>query len=331
MDKNPDDPDFRSCAMDIAKYVSHFNEQRTSGMILDPRGNGGGSLREAVLLAAVFLKPSPVVQISDTRQIGILRTFDDEPMFAYRKPLVVMIDRASASASEIVAGVLQDTGRAVVVGDRRSHGKGTVQTVMPVGPEKYGSMKITTARFYRVNGSSTQVKGIESDIVLPSWLDGIGEIGEDKLPGALPWTETQPVDYAIQWNMAMLIPALREASDLRVLNDEKYERHLKSVRFFKESAERQTVSLERKARKEQMKEDRRNREEVDPEDDDYEDDDVVSAYVNSEKGLNLEKDSVLRESFNIVCDIVRLTNGEEIPPPPPPRRLPAWLRMLGNE
>jgi carboxyl-terminal processing protease len=332
MDKSPDDPDFRSCAQDVAKYVAKFNDARTDGMILDLRGNGGGSLREAVLLAAVFLKPSPVVQISDTRQVGVLRTFDDAPMFAYRKPLVVMIDRASASASEIVAGVLQDTGRAVVVGDRCSHGKGTVQTVMPVGPEKYGSMKITTARFYRVNGSSTQVKGIESDIRLPSWLDGIGEIGEDKLPGALPWTEIQPINYDIQWNMAMLIPELREASDLRTLNDVRYERHMKAVKFFMESAERKTVSLERSKRKAQMIEDRKNREEVDPDEDeeDYEDD-AVAAYVKSDKGLDLEKDVVLKESLNIVADIVRLTNGEEIAQPAPQRRLPGWLRMLGNE
>jgi carboxyl-terminal processing protease len=334
MDKAPNDPNFRSCALDVASYVAKFNEERTDGMILDLRGNGGGSLREAVLLSAIFLKPSPVVQISDTRQVGVLRTFDDAPMFAYRKPLVVMIDRASASASEIVAGVLQDTGRAVVVGDTRSHGKGTVQTVMPVGPEKYGSMKITTARFYRINGSSTQVKGIESDIRLPSWLDGIGEIGEDKLPGALPWTEIQPIDYNIQWNMAMLIPSLKEASDLRILNDEKFDRHLKAVKFFKESADRKTVSLERNKRKKQMVEDRKNREEIDPdeEDDDYkEDDDAISAYVKADKGLELEKDAVLKETLNIVSDIVRLTNGEEIPQPAPQKRLPAWLRMLGNE
>jgi carboxyl-terminal processing protease len=178
------------------------------------------------------------------------------------------------------------------------------------------------------------VKGIESDIRLPSWLDGIGEIGEDKLPGALPWTEIQPIDYNIQWNMAMLIPSLKEASDLRILNDEKFDRHLKAVKFFKESADRKTVSLERNKRKKQMVEDRKNREEIDPdeEDDDYkEDDDAISAYVKADKGLELEKDAVLKETLNIVSDIVRLTNGEEIPQPAPQKRLPAWLRMLGNE
>jgi carboxyl-terminal processing protease len=334
MDKDPGDPDFRSCSLDVAKYVSMFNEERTAGMILDLRGNGGGSLREAVMLAAIFMKPSPVVQIRDTRQVGVLRTLDDEPMFIYRKPLVVMIDRASASASEIVAGVLQDTGRAIIVGDGRSHGKGTVQTVMPVGPEKYGSMKITTARFYRVNGSSTQVKGIESDIHLPSWLDGVGGIGEDDFPGALPWSEIQPVSYDIQWNMAMLIPELKEASARRLEKDERYQRHLKSVKFFKESAEQKVAPLEREKRKSQMKENRKNREELDPEEsegEEFEDEDTVSAYVSADKTIDLEKDSVLKETFNIVADIVRLTNGEEMPQPVQRRPLPAWLRLLGDE
>ena len=141
-------------------------------MILDLRGNGGGSLMEAVMLTALFVRPNPgpcpVVQIRETRNLYVLPTFPDQPTFAYRKPLVVLIDRHSASASEIVAGALQDTGRAVIVGDTQSHGKGTVQTVLPMGRQEYGSMKITTARFYRINGSSTQVKGVASDICLPS-------------------------------------------------------------------------------------------------------------------------------------------------------------------
>ena len=143
------------------------------------RGNGGGSLREAVLLSALFVQSGPVVQIRDLRTIGCLPIPPGNPI-AFRKPMVVLTDRASASASEIVAGHLQDTGRAVVIGDRRTHGKGTVQSVMGLGPEKYGSIKVTTARFYRINGRSTQVEGVPADIHLPSLLDSL-DIGEDKL------------------------------------------------------------------------------------------------------------------------------------------------------
>ena len=331
MDKAPNDPAFRSCAQDVANYAIKFNEQNVDGMILDLRGNGGGSLREAVYLSAVFMKHSPIVQIADSRQSGILRTDDEGPSFIFRKPLVVMIDRASASASEIVAGVLQDTGRAVVVGDVRSHGKGTVQTVMPVGPEEYGSMKITTARFYRINGSSTQVKGVESDIHLPSWLDGIGEIGEDKLPNALPWTEMFETQYEIQWNMATLIPELRLLSAKRLEKDTQYQKHLNAVNFFKESAERKVVSLQRDVRKEQMKKDRENRKEFeDQDDDDSKDDGLERAIMASSKAKKLEKDCVLRESFNILGDIIRLTAASPMKNPSPRRQLPAWLRALGR-
>ena len=143
MDKRPNDPEYRSCSLDVGKYVAQFNRRETQGMILDLRGNGGGSLKEAVLLAQLFLQPSPVVQIREARNLGVLPTFPDLPTFAYRKPLIVLIDRLSASASEIVAAVLQDTGRAIVIGDTQSHGKGTVQTVYPMGSEIFGSMKVT--------------------------------------------------------------------------------------------------------------------------------------------------------------------------------------------
>ena len=156
MDKRPNDPEFRSCAMDVAKYLADFNAQGAEGLVLDLRGDGGGSLAEAVRLSALFVQFGPVVQIRDLRGVGCLPIPPGNPV-AFKKPMVVLTDRASASASEIVAGHLQDTGRAIVIGDSRTHGKGTVQTVMGMGPEKYGSIKVTTARFYRINGRSTQV------------------------------------------------------------------------------------------------------------------------------------------------------------------------------
>ena len=156
MDKRPQDPGYRSCAMDVAKLIAEFNAEDVGGLVLDLRGNGGGSLREAVLLSALFVPNGPVVQVKDVRSLGCLPIPYGNPV-AFRRPLVVLTDRASASASEIVAGHLQDVGRAVVLGDGKTHGKGTVQTVLGMGPAQYGSMKITTARFYRVDGRSTQL------------------------------------------------------------------------------------------------------------------------------------------------------------------------------
>ena len=304
MDKKPGDPQYRSCSLDVAKWVSKFNTQGVEGLVLDLRGNGGGSLREAVLLTALFVRPNPgpcpVVQIREKSNVYPLYTFPDIPTFAWRKPLIVLIDRFSASASEIVAGALQDTGRAIVVGDRRSHGKGTVQTVMELGgnPETpNGSVKVTTARFYRINGSSTQVKGVESDICLPSSLDERTDIGENNLPNALPWTMIEPLQFEQIWNMPNYVQPLKALSEARLKDSPEYARRKEVVRLCREFSERRTVSLERAAKKEEKK-----------------------------------NDFVLKESFNILSDLVRLTDGAEAPDAVVrPRNLPPWLRALGGD
>ena len=328
MDKRPGDPEYRSCSLDVGKYVAQFNRQETQGMILDLRGNGGGSLKEAVLLAQLFLTPSPVVQIREVRNLGVLPTFPDLPSFAYRKPLVVLIDRLSASASEIVAAVLQDTGRAIVLGDTQSHGKGTVQTVYPMGSEIFGSMKVTTARFYRINGSSTQVKGVASDFVLASTLDGL-DTGEDKLPNALPWTRVEPVGYSAVWNLTDYVPQLRERSANRLAVNAEWRRHLRAVEMFRESAQRKSAPLERTARLKMMREEREMRELDDAEALDDEESPEETAVAQSEDGKDRKNDVVLDEAFKVLADLVRLTGGKEAPPPPE-IRVPAWLRALGG-
>ena len=337
MDKKPHEPGYRSCSLDVAKWIAKFNTQGTDGMILDLRGNGGGSLREAVMLTALFVRPNPgpcpVVQIRETRQLYVLPTFPDNPTFAYRKPLVVLIDRHSASASEIVAGALQDTGRAVVAGDTQSHGKGTVQTVMSMGRKEYGSTKITTARFYRINGSSTQVKGVASDICLPSAIDERTDIGEDKLPNALPWSSIEPASYDSIWNMPSLVPQLRERSAARTASSPEWKRRHEVVKLFRDLSERRTVTIQREARRKLMKDDRAVLEAADEAVDEDADEDMPPSRAGKDKEdeeAARRKDIVLTEAFNILADISALTGGGEAPPPPPPppSRIPAWLRAL---
>ena len=317
MDRKPSDPGFRSCALDIAKYIAEFNAQDAKGMILDLRGNGGGSLREAVMLSALFVpggtafSPEPVVQIRDVRAVGTLPIPPGTPA-AFKRPLVVLTDRASASASEIVAGHLQDTGRAVVVGDARTHGKGTVQTVMGLGPELYGSCKITTARFYRIDGRSTQLEGVAADIHLPSLLDSL-DIGEDKLTYALPFSRINPADYRLAWNMHAYVPALREFSAKRLEGDERYAKHLANVKGMREIADREAVSLEYNARKDQMAADRALRE-LD-ELDDGDDDDSDKKRKRRRRNEPKKDDVVLDEAKAIMMDILRLTGGAELPQP----------------
>ena len=333
MDKRPNDPGYRSCSLDVAKWIARFNTQGVDGMVLDLRGNGGGSLKEAVLLSALFVRPNPgpcpVVQIRETRNLYVLPTFPDQPTFAFRKPLVVLIDRHSASASEIVAGVLQDTGRALVLGDTQSHGKGTVQTVMPMGRAEYGSMKITTARFYRINGSSTQVRGVASDIRLPSAFDERTDIGEDNLPNALPWSRIEPASYDAIWNMQDFVPRLKELSAARVRASPEWTRRLQVVKLCRDLSERRTAPLERAARKKMMKEERAILDEADeaaledeepPEADEADERDAAAAR---------KRDIVLTEAMNVLADLARLTRGGEAPAAPAqPPRIPAWLQLL---
>ena len=313
MDKRPSDEGYRSCAMDVARCLCDFNAQGTEGMILDLRGNGGGSLREAVMLSALFVQSGPVVQIRDIRTVGCLPIPPGNPI-AYKKPVVVLTDRASASASEIVAGHLHDTGRAVVLGDVRTHGKGTVQTVLGMGPEKYGSMKITTARFYRIDGRSTQVEGVAADVHLPSLLDSL-DIGEDKLTYALPFSRIAPADFRMSWNLHDYVPRLRDLSRQRTDGDERFIRHLANVSGMKEISEREEVPLEHDARKAQMAADRELRE-LDDESD--EDDDDASAKERKKKGKRRRRneprddDVVLDEAWRVLSDLIRLNGGAEV-------------------
>ena len=299
MDKRPNQEGFRSATVDVAKQIAAFNSENVSGMILDLRNDGGGSLREAVSLVGLFVRSGPVVQVREPRQIVVLPVPNMDPAMAFRKPMVVLINRTSASASEIVAGALQDYGRAVLVGDSQSHGKGTVQTVMPLGPEKLGSMKVTTASFYRINGSSTQRKGVASDIVIPSTLDGL-DIGEDKLPGALPWTQVEKTLYLPVSDVAKFVPQLKEKSAKRLAKNARYARYCTLVRHVQMVNEQTEVTLEINGRRKIMKAENEMRK--------LEDEEMETAHKD-----NTEEDVVLDEALNILSDLVDLSGGADIP------------------
>lgn len=247
----------RSCSEDVAKIVAGFNEQGVEGLVLDLRGNGGGSLQEAVLLAGLFLRTGPVVMVRETRRKAVLP--DNNPAVAFRGPMVVLVDRLSASASEIVAAALQDYGRAVVLGDRATHGKGTVQGVMPIeGQEKtLGTMKATTALFYRITGASTQLRGVESDIRLPSFFEAYADLGEDKLPGALKWSHVSPAVYRLVDNLDPVLPELRARSEARRATNELWRARMRLLDNFAAFNTNNLVSLQYEKRRAQAVEDDR--------------------------------------------------------------------------
>lgn len=306
MDKRPGEPGYRSSAYDVAKYLAEFNSEGAEGLVLDLRGNGGGSLLEAVMLSALFVHSGPVVQIRDLASTRALSIPYGNPV-AFTKPVVVLIDRSSASASEIVAAHLHDTGRALVVGDTRTHGKGTVQTVMGMGPESFGSMKITTARFYRINGWSTQVEGISSDYRLPSLLDSL-DIGEDKLPNALPFTKIQPAVYKLSWNAYNHLNEIKAAADKRLSKNAKYLKHVRNVEEMKKIAERKEVPLDYASRKAMMQKDAELQE-----DDENKKSEGEETSVRQRAGRRNMDDTVLSAAFDVLADLVKFNNGAKLP------------------
>lgn len=219
--------DLRSATIDMEKAISDLKTQGVEGIVLDLRGNGGGSLSEAISITGLFIKRGPVVLVKERYRVHTLR--DDNSSVAYTGPLVVLIDKLSASASEIVAGALQDYGRAIIIGDEQTHGKGTVQTVMPLGydgEQSLGALKATTASFYRINGSSTQIKGVASDIVLSSVFDCISEFGEDQLPNAIPHSKVKRAPFTKIASLEETIEYVSNLSAERLATNENWAKHL---------------------------------------------------------------------------------------------------------
>ena len=216
------DSDYRSASRDTARILADFRKQKVDGVVVDLRNNGGGSLTEAIELTGLFIETGPVVQQRNARgQVQVER--DTDPGIAWDGPLAVMVNRNSASASEIFAAAIQDYGRGLVVGER-TFGKGTVQTLINLDQfkkddtSKYGELKITTAQFFRINGSTTQLAGVTPDIVFPSSNDG-EPFGEASYDNPLPATQIRAADYTPVANMRDLLPMLQPLHQARVKND----------------------------------------------------------------------------------------------------------------
>ena len=252
------DEDARSTSRDVLKVLKTFKEQGgVDAMIIDLRYNGGGALTEAIEVSGLFIDKGPIVQVKDPD--GTIESHNDEnDLVAYSGPLVVLTNRLSASASEIFAGAIKDYDRGIIVGDTTTHGKGTVQNVMSVPPqllrfltpdENHGALKLTISQFYRVNGDSTQVVGVPSDVVLPSMIDHL-DLGEQFLDNALPFdripaAEFTPVNGLVPEG---LVSNLRQQSAERIAKSEKFRELSKDIDRFIEKKEEKTVSLNKAER-----------------------------------------------------------------------------------
>jgi carboxyl-terminal processing protease len=241
----------KSTTTDVAKLLKKLKDEKVAGIVLDLRRNGGGSLEEAINLTGLFIKEGPVVQVKDPDgHINVDK--DTDPTVLYEGPLVVLTSRFSASASEILAGALQDYGRALVVGDSSTHGKGTVQTLLRLAPimrvtNDVGALKITIRKFYRASGSSTQRKGVVPDIVLPS-INNHAEVGEASLPNALAWDTVPSAKYEPVNITPPVLPELRKRSESRVTSDKDFAYVQTEIEQFKKMKDEKSVSLNEEQR-----------------------------------------------------------------------------------
>ena len=246
------DPEFKSTTRDVARLIHELNQENIDGLVIDLRNNGGGSLREANELTGLFIEYGPTVQIRSASS-RVYRDGKRRRGPYYDGPVAVMINRLSASASEIFAGALQDYGRAVIVGDR-SFGKGTVQTLLEL-PE--GQLKVTESKFYRISGDSTQHRGVVPDISFPSLLQH-DEIGESAYDNALDWDRIAPIRYRDYGAVSSILPILAQRHSERAMDNPDFQYILDQQVLAEDIRSEELVSLneaERRAEREQQEAD----------------------------------------------------------------------------
>lgn len=294
----------RSSADDLAEELDALAESGAEGVLFDLRGNSGGGLMDAVKTLACFIRSGPAVRMVG---LGDVTLPVAEDAVRWTKPLVVLVDRASASAGELVPATLQDTRRAVIVGDVHTFGKGTAQAFMPLDNGKDGALAVTEGRFYRVTGASTQFKGVEPDIVLRSLCRNYAYAGERGLPYPLEWDEREAAAFDKSWDVDKHLPALREASEKRRAQSAAWKKYAnmaaRSEGYFNS---RYTMPLDIAARR-AMRADRKR----------------IAKTLDKIESLREDKDKVAfgdgadpvrDEAFHILRDLVEINKGATLPP-----------------
>lgn len=280
------DPNYKSTTRDVRMIIDTLKKENVDGIIIDLRFNGGGSLLESIELTGLFIDRGPVVQVRDTRN-RVEVNEDEEAGVAWDGPLAVMINRFSASASEIFAAAIQDYGRGLILGTQ-SYGKGTVQSaidmervisptdklllkakseesgseIIPTGAPQFGQINITMAKFYRITGSSTQHKGVTPDIVFPSIYDG-DKYGESSEPSALPWDQINPTRFTPVADLSDVIKELDKKHNSRMFKSQEYKFLMEDIELAKKREAEVSITLNEEAlKKERDENQRKNRERI---------------------------------------------------------------------
>ncbi len=251
---------------DVQRLLSRLMKENIDGLVLDLRGNGGGSLEEAIRLTGLFVPSGPVVQAKDWRGTISFRECENEKAF-YSGPMIVLTDKTSASASEILAAALQDYHRALIVGDKSTFGKGTVQTILPVErfmpffakKDRAGNLKVTIQKFYRIAGGSTQLKGVEPELVLPSIRDVL-DIGEGSAENPLPYDTIPAQKYNLFTKNPLPIEELRKRMEDRIKTNPEFQNIIEESKRLKERIDKNTLSLNLAEREKDSKEAKQRRE-----------------------------------------------------------------------
>jgi len=317
---------FLSATRDVSRIIAEFKRDKIDALLIDLRNNAGGSLDEAISLTGLFIDSGPVVIQQDARgQTRVERI--PTPGRAWEGPLGVLINRASASASEIFAAAIQDYGRGIVIGED-SFGKGTVQTLIDLdelehaSQRRYGEVKMTIAQFFRVSGGTTQLRGVTPDIALPSLIDP-KSFGESAYDNALPWTRISPVEFRSAGNIASLLPTLALRHEQRVAQDKDFLQLKEKVVELKTWRSQKTISLKestRRAERDRLEARAKahGKKSIElPDGEDIVDGEVgddgllanersLSNQLAAEKARKAARDVLLVESANIIGDMVSI-------------------------
>ncbi len=290
--------EFKSTSRDVKAVLDEFKRQDVRMLIVDLRWNGGGALQEAIEVSGLFISRGSVVQVKEPGDSVQVYEDEDEDVY-WRKPMIVVCNRFSASASEIFAGAIKDYRRGIVVGDRTTHGKGTVQNVVPVASrlalfgKQRGALKLTISKFYRVNGDSTQNKGVTSDIVLPSLLNH-REIGEESMDNALEFDRIERARYSPYANVNdALVEQLSGRSRERIGKNDEFVRVEELSQRYLERRDEKTISLNEatlRAEEEALKQEKKEEEEA-----------IQQANGSADKDI-FPEDFYNRELVNISAD-----------------------------
>ena len=298
--KNP--KNYKSSSRDVKNHLKEFVRENVDGVIVDLRSNGGGGLDEAINMAGLFIGHNPVVIVrqSGGRRVTVHRSRERA---VYDGPLLIMLNRYSASASEILAGAMHDYQRAILAGDTTTFGKGTVQNIFQL-PEGYGALKVTIAQFYRVSGWSTQNRGVETSLVLPS-LYNARDIGESTLDNALPWRSIDQVSYRVSGNLKKVLPKLKQLSENRIANSEFFQKVKEDVQEYLTTIKPLKYTSILKMQEDDLRRKTQRDQELESASENADEDDSDDTEIEEEK-KEIQLDEYMKESLEILSDYIKL-------------------------